>query len=76
MISENLKKPLACWRGKERYNGGTVECLTIIFESGGMFMGAVQDVQLPARAVPGAVLRRTCLPSARPAWMGTIAVQP
>ena len=35
MISENLKKPLACWRGKERYNGGTVECLTIIFESGG-----------------------------------------
>ncbi|HVP95840.1 archaeosine biosynthesis radical SAM protein RaSEA [Methanoregula sp.] len=35
MISETLKKPLACWRGKERYNGTTVECLTIIFESGG-----------------------------------------
>jgi len=35
MISGNPKKPLACWRGKERYNGGTVECLTIIFESGG-----------------------------------------
>ncbi|MGA2161029.1 MAG: archaeosine biosynthesis radical SAM protein RaSEA [Methanoregula sp.] len=35
MISENQKKPLACWRGKERYNGETVECLTVIFESGG-----------------------------------------
>ncbi len=35
MISESMKKPLACWRGKERYNGGTIECLTIIFESGG-----------------------------------------
>ena len=35
MISETLKKPLASWRGKERYNGETVDCLTIIFESGG-----------------------------------------
>ncbi|MFA7694312.1 MAG: archaeosine biosynthesis radical SAM protein RaSEA [Methanoregula sp.] len=35
MISESLKKPLACWRGKERYDDGIVECLTIIFESGG-----------------------------------------
>lgn len=35
MISEMTKKPLACWRGKERYNDETVECLTIIFESGG-----------------------------------------
>jgi hypothetical protein len=35
MISENPKKPLACWRGKERHNGEIVECLTIIFESGG-----------------------------------------
>lgn len=35
MISDAPKKPLACWQGKERYNGETVECLTIIFESGG-----------------------------------------
>jgi len=35
MISDAPKKPLACWQGKERYNGGTVECLTIIFETGG-----------------------------------------
>ena len=35
MISENTKKPLACWRGSERYDNETVECLTIIFESGG-----------------------------------------
>ncbi|MDD1703275.1 MAG: archaeosine biosynthesis radical SAM protein RaSEA [Methanoregula sp.] len=35
MISEGYDKPLACWRGKERYNDQTVECLTVIFESGG-----------------------------------------
>lgn len=35
MISDAPKKPLACWQGKEWYNGETVECLTIIFESGG-----------------------------------------
>jgi len=35
MISEVRKKPLASWRGKERYNNTVVECLTIIFESGG-----------------------------------------
>lgn len=35
MISDNPKKPLASWRGKERYEGGILECLTVIFESGG-----------------------------------------
>ena len=35
MIAENQTKPIACWRGKERYEGKTLECLTIIFESGG-----------------------------------------
>ena len=35
MISDTPKKPLACWRGEERFNKETVSCLTIIFESGG-----------------------------------------
>ncbi len=35
MISETIRKPLACWGGKERYAGNPVECLTIILESGG-----------------------------------------
>jgi hypothetical protein len=35
MISEGYDKPLACWKGKERYDNQTVDCLTIIFESGG-----------------------------------------
>ena len=35
MIAENQTKPVACWRGKERYDKKTLECLTIIFESGG-----------------------------------------
>jgi radical SAM enzyme (TIGR01210 family) len=35
MISDMQKKPLASWRGKERYEGGLLECLTVIFESGG-----------------------------------------
>jgi archaeosine synthase beta-subunit len=35
MISDRLEKPLASWRGKERYENDLVECLTIIFKSGG-----------------------------------------
>lgn len=35
MISDRLEKPLASWRGKERYGNELVECLTIIFRSGG-----------------------------------------
>lgn len=35
MISDSTTKPLACWRGKERYENTPAECLTIIFESGG-----------------------------------------
>ncbi|MDD1689176.1 MAG: archaeosine biosynthesis radical SAM protein RaSEA [Methanoregula sp.] len=35
MISEIPEKPLACWRGKERYGNELLDCLTIIFKSGG-----------------------------------------
>lgn len=35
MISDRLEKPLACWRGKERYGSDPLECLTVIFTSGG-----------------------------------------
>lgn len=35
MISDRLEKPLASWRGKERYESDLLECLTIIFKSGG-----------------------------------------
>jgi archaeosine synthase beta-subunit len=35
MISDRLEKPLASWRGKERYENGLLECLTLIFKSGG-----------------------------------------
>jgi hypothetical protein len=35
MISEQAEKPLACWRGKERYGSELVECLTVIFKSAG-----------------------------------------
>ena len=35
MISEIPEKPLACWRGKERYGSELLDCLTIIFRSGG-----------------------------------------
>jgi len=35
MISEALEKPLAVWRGKERYGSELLESLTIIFKSGG-----------------------------------------
>ncbi|MDD1685218.1 MAG: archaeosine biosynthesis radical SAM protein RaSEA [Methanoregula sp.] len=35
MISDRSEKPLASWRGKERYEGDLLECLTVIFKSGG-----------------------------------------
>jgi len=35
MISEGHKRPLACWRGKERYHGTILECLTVIFTTAG-----------------------------------------
>jgi len=35
MISEGTEKPLACWRGKERQGRDIVDCLTVIFRSGG-----------------------------------------
>lgn len=35
MISEVPEKPLACWRGKERHGSEIIDCLTIIFKSGG-----------------------------------------
>ncbi len=35
MISDRLEKPLASWRGKERYKNELLECLTVIFRSGG-----------------------------------------
>jgi archaeosine synthase beta-subunit len=35
MIAEMTEKPLASWRGKERYEGALVECLTIILKSAG-----------------------------------------
>jgi radical SAM enzyme (TIGR01210 family) len=35
MISERTEKPLASWRGKERYGNELLECLTVIFKSAG-----------------------------------------
>jgi len=35
MISELPEKPLACWRGKERHGSELLDCVTIIFKSGG-----------------------------------------
>ena len=35
MISDRQEKPLALWRGKERYDNTLLECLTIILKSGG-----------------------------------------
>ncbi|NMB78799.1 MAG: TIGR01210 family radical SAM protein, partial [Methanomicrobiales archaeon] len=35
MIAERVEKPLASWRGKERYGSELLECLTVIFRSGG-----------------------------------------
>jgi radical SAM enzyme (TIGR01210 family) len=40
MISDRMEKPLASWRGKERYANEIVECLTVIFRSGGCSYGA------------------------------------
>jgi archaeosine synthase beta-subunit len=40
MISDRLEKPLASWRGKERYENDLVECLTVIFKSGGCMWSA------------------------------------
>jgi radical SAM enzyme (TIGR01210 family) len=35
MISQTSEKPLASWRGQERYGNDVLECLTIIFKSAG-----------------------------------------
>ena len=35
MISDRMVKPLASWRGKERYENELLECLTLILKSGG-----------------------------------------
>jgi hypothetical protein len=35
MISESTEKPLAIWKGQERYEDELLDCLTIIFKSGG-----------------------------------------
>jgi archaeosine synthase beta-subunit len=35
MISEITEKPLASWRGKERYCNELLDCLTVIFKSAG-----------------------------------------
>jgi archaeosine synthase beta-subunit len=35
MISDRPEKPLASWCGKERYENELLECLTVIFKSGG-----------------------------------------
>ena len=35
MISETVEKPLASWQGKERYGSEQLDCLTVIFRSGG-----------------------------------------
>jgi len=35
MISERTEKPLASWRGQERYGNELLDCLTIIFKSRG-----------------------------------------
>lgn len=35
MIAETPEKPLASWRGKERFGSEELDCLTIIFKSGG-----------------------------------------
>jgi radical SAM enzyme (TIGR01210 family) len=35
MISELPEKPLASWQGQERYGNALLDCLTVIFKSGG-----------------------------------------
>jgi hypothetical protein len=37
MISDVCERPLACWRGKERYEGAVLECLTVIFRTAGCY---------------------------------------
>jgi len=35
MLSKSIEKPLASWRGKDRYEGQILDTLTVIFRSGG-----------------------------------------
>lgn len=35
MITQHFEKPLACWKSKELHGKETIDCLTIIFKSGG-----------------------------------------
>jgi archaeosine synthase beta-subunit len=35
MISDLIEKPVASWQGQERYGNEVLQCLTIIFKSGG-----------------------------------------
>ncbi|WP_292491789.1 archaeosine biosynthesis radical SAM protein RaSEA [Methanoculleus sp. 10] len=35
MVSKSIEKPLASWRGKDRYEGQILDTLTVIFRSGG-----------------------------------------
>jgi len=35
MISNQTEKPLACWKSKEMYAGETLDCMTVIFKTGG-----------------------------------------
>ena len=35
MLSKSIEKPLASWRGKDRYDGQVLDTLTVIFRSGG-----------------------------------------
>ncbi|HDR73354.1 MAG TPA: TIGR01210 family radical SAM protein [Methanoculleus sp.] len=35
MISFFNEKPLACWKGKDVYRGSVLDCLTVIFKTGG-----------------------------------------
>jgi len=35
MISDFKERPLACWRGKERFEGRILECLTVILKTSG-----------------------------------------
>ncbi len=40
MISDRSERPLASWRGKERYGNEVLECLTLILKSGGCMWSA------------------------------------
>lgn len=35
MISQQTEKPLACWKGRERHGSAVIDCLTVIFRTGG-----------------------------------------